>query len=163
MVTDLTWDHKPSIPSERERIEKAGGRVFSMEYDDGYDGPMRVWLADQDVPGLAMSRSICDTVAHSVGRSGERRRAVGVISSPDVFERDLTDDDRVLVMGSDGLWEFISSQEVIELIEDCEQPDVAVVREVKCRKRLNGFVLLHGNAGLMRRRWWTIQRSLLFF
>lgn len=49
-----------------------------------------------------------------------------MISSPDVFERDLTDDDRVLVMGSDGLWEFISSQEVIELIEDCEQPDVGV-------------------------------------
>ena len=94
VVTDLTWDHKPSIPSERERIEQAGGRVFSMEYDDGYDGPMRVWLADQDVPGLAMSRSICDTVAHSVG----------VVSTPDVFERDLTDDDRVLVMGSDGLW-----------------------------------------------------------
>ena len=153
VVTDLTWDHKPSIPSERERIEQAGGRVFSMEYDDGYDGPMRVWLADQDVPGLAMSRSICDTVAHSVG----------VVSTPDVFERDLTDDDRVLVMGSDGLWEFISSREVIELIEDCEQPDVAVARGVKCRKRLNGFVLLRGNVGLTRRRWWTTQRSLLFF
>ena len=39
-----------------------------MEYDDGYDGPVRVWLKDQDIPGLAMSRSICDTVAHSVGR-----------------------------------------------------------------------------------------------
>ena len=67
VVTDLTWDHKPSIPSERERIEQAGGRVFSIEYDDGYDGPMRVWLADQYVPGLAMSRSLGDTVAHSVG------------------------------------------------------------------------------------------------
>ena len=37
---------------------------------------------------------------------------IGVISEPEVYERVLTDDDRVLVMGSDGLWEFIPSQEV---------------------------------------------------
>ena len=41
---------------------------------------------------------------------------IGVISEPEVYERVLTDDDRVLVMGSDGLWEFIPSQEVIHLI-----------------------------------------------
>ena len=116
MVTELTHDHKPSLPEEKERILKAGGRVFSMEYDDGYDAPARVWLADQDIPGLAMSRSLCDTVAHTVGVSSE----------PEVVERDLTDDDRVIVLGSDGLWEFIPSQEAIQLIEDCEQPDVGV-------------------------------------
>ena len=74
IVTELTHDHKPSLPEEKARIENAGGRVFSMEYEDGYDGPVRVWLADQDIPGLAMSRSLCDTVAHSVG----------VISTPEV-------------------------------------------------------------------------------
>lgn len=116
VVTELTHDHKPSLPAEKERIVKAGGRVFSMEYDDGYDAPARVWLADQDIPGLAMSRSLCDTVAHTVGVSSE----------PEVVERDLTDDDRVIVLGSDGLWEFIPSQEAIQLIEDCEQPDVGV-------------------------------------
>ena len=56
---------------------------------------------------------------------------IGVISEPEVYERVLTDDDRVLVMGSDGLWEFIPSQEVIHLIEDCEQPDVSMRIENK--------------------------------
>ena len=116
-IVALTRDHKPSLEDEKQRILKAGGRVFSMEYEDGYNGPARVWLADQDVPGLAMSRSLCDTVAHSVG----------VISEPEITEYELTDDDRVLVMGSDGLWEFISSEEVIELIEDCEQPEVSSI------------------------------------
>ena len=115
-VIELTHDHKPSIPEEKERIEKAGGRVFRMEYDDGYDGPARVWLADQDIPGLAMSRSLCDTVAHTVG----------VLSTPEVVERTLTDDDRVIVKGSEKLWEFISSEEVIELIKDCELPEVCM-------------------------------------
>lgn len=113
-VTELTRDHKPSIPEEKERIEKAGGRVFNMEYEDGYDGPARVWLADQNIPGLAMSRSLCDTVAHTVG----------VISMPEITERKLTDDERAIVIGSDGLWEFISSKEAIRLIQDCKDPEV---------------------------------------
>lgn len=113
-VTELTRDHKPSIPEEKERILKAGGRVFNMEYEDGYDGPARVWLADQNIPGLAMSRSLCDTVAHTVG----------VISMPEITERKLTDDERAIVIGSDGLWEFISSKEAIRLIQDCKDPEV---------------------------------------
>ena len=34
-------------------------------------GPARVWLKDLDVPGLAMSRSLGDYVAQSVGVSPE--------------------------------------------------------------------------------------------
>ena len=41
--------------------------MFALSYDDGDTGPERVWLKDQDIPGLAMSRSLGDTVAHSVG------------------------------------------------------------------------------------------------
>ena len=47
-------DHKPDLPKEKARITAAGGRVFAVEYDDGIDGPPRVWLGHMDVPGLAM-------------------------------------------------------------------------------------------------------------
>ena len=53
---DITFDHKPDSPKEKERILACGGRVFAVEYDDGIDGPPRVWLGHMDVPGLAMSR-----------------------------------------------------------------------------------------------------------
>ena len=49
------------------RIEAKGGRVFAIKYDDGIDGPPRVWLGNMDVPGLAMSRSLGDTVGHDAG------------------------------------------------------------------------------------------------
>jgi len=52
----ITHDHKPDTPAEKARIEAKGGRVFAVEYDDGVDGPPRVWLGHMDVPGLAMSR-----------------------------------------------------------------------------------------------------------
>lgn len=118
VVTPLSHDHKPSIEGEKERILKAGGRVFSMEYEDGVEGPPRVWIADKDIPGLAMSRSLGDTIAHSVG----------VLSTPEVVERELTPDDRVIVLGSDGLWEFIDSKECIDMIADCLKPEDAVER-----------------------------------
>ncbi len=43
-------------PDEQARIEAAGGRVLSVTYPNGTVGPPRVWLGDQDFPGLSMSR-----------------------------------------------------------------------------------------------------------
>ncbi|KAL7561381.1 hypothetical protein ACA910_001484 [Epithemia clementina (nom. ined.)] len=67
VAQDITFDHKPDTPKEKERILACGGRVFAVEYDDGIDGPPRVWLGHMDIPGLAMSRSLGDVVAHSAG------------------------------------------------------------------------------------------------
>jgi hypothetical protein len=69
--------------------------VFAVEYDDGVDGPARVWLGHMDVPGLAMSRSLGDAVAHTAGVSSE----------PDFVVYDFNPDGRedlILVMASDG-------------------------------------------------------------
>jgi len=61
-----------------------------------------VWLPDQDLPGLAMSRSLGDRVAHSVG----------VSSVPEVKEFYLGRDDKFIVIASDGVWEFLSNEDV---------------------------------------------------
>lgn len=58
VAEEFTHDHKPDSPGEKERIIASGGRVFAVEYDDGIDGPPRVWLGHMDVPGLAMSRCV---------------------------------------------------------------------------------------------------------
>jgi serine/threonine protein phosphatase PrpC len=60
---EITFDHKPDSPKEKERILACGGRVFAVEYDDGIDGPPRVWLGHMDVPGLAMSRYVTNAGA----------------------------------------------------------------------------------------------------
>jgi len=115
----LTIDHKPDLPLEKARIEAKGGRVFAVEYDDGVDGPMRVWLGNQDVPGLAMSRSLGDVVAHTAGVSSEC----------EFFEYDFNPNNRedlILVMASDGLWEFMSNQEVMDIAFNTTEPRYAV-------------------------------------
>lgn len=68
-------------------------------------GPQRVWLAHEDVPGLAMSRSLGDYVAQSVG----------VIPDPEILEYEITPDDLFLVIASDGVWEFMPNEEVAKI------------------------------------------------
>ena len=40
------------------------------------------------------------------------------VSTPDVREEDLTSEDEVMIMASDGLWDVISNQEAINIIKD---------------------------------------------
>ena len=109
-----------NIFSRKARIEAKGGRVFAVEYDDGVDGPCRVWLGHMDVPGLAMSRSLGDVVAHTAGVSSE----------PQFFEYEFSRgrEDLMLVVASDGLWEFMTDQEVIDIAGATTEPRFAVDR-----------------------------------
>jgi len=112
----VSIDHKPDRADEKARILASGGRVFAVEYDDGIDGPPRVWLGHMDVPGLAMSRSLGDAVAHTAG----------VVSEPEYVSHMLDDSDRCLVIATDGLWEFMSNEEVIDIVMAQKDPKVAV-------------------------------------
>jgi len=127
IAEEFTHDHKPDTPKEKERIIATGGRVFAVEYDDGIDGPPRVWLGNMDVPGLAMSRSLGDAVAHTAG----------VISDPEFTERELDPaTDKFLVVASDGLWEFIDNTETVDMAVGGGSPSESVnvlVKEANAR------------------------------
>ena len=69
-------------------------------------GPKRVWLKNKQVPGLAMTRSIGDMAATSVG----------VIARPEIIVFPLTQNDKILVIGSDGLWDRLTNQEIMTII-----------------------------------------------
>jgi len=112
--TDKVWlampvsrDHKPDDADEYKRITSHKGRVEPFREPTGEAiGPYRVWLANENIPGLAMSRSIGDKVASTVG----------VISEPEIFAMNLTPDEKFMILGSDGLWEFISNDKAVEIV-----------------------------------------------
>mmetsp|Transcript_14594 Transcript_14594/g.29370 ORF Transcript_14594/g.29370 Transcript_14594/m.29370 type:complete len:398 (+) Transcript_14594:278-1471(+) len=104
----LSDDHKPDRPDEKARILKANGRVEAFKGPDGEDiGPPRVWLKHQDAPGLAMARSMGDAVAATVG----------VIAEPEIQIHELEPEDKFMVLASDGVWEFISNEEVVQYVQ----------------------------------------------
>ena len=102
---DLSRDHKPSDEDEAERIRSKKGRIEPFKDENTeFIGPSRVWLMDEDIPGLAMSRSFGDEVAASVG----------VSSHPEIKEYIFNKNDAFFIIASDGIWEFITSDEVSE-------------------------------------------------
>lgn len=118
----LSDDQKPDRPDEKKRIIANQGRVEHCKDSYGADlGPARVWLLHQDVPGLAMSRSFGDMVAASVG----------VIAEPEVWTREIVEEDKFFVLASDGVWEFISSQEAVDIIVKAKSPEDACQELVK--------------------------------
>jgi serine/threonine protein phosphatase PrpC len=54
---EISTDHKPFLPGEKERIEKMGGEIMPKE---GTSGPLRVWKKDEESPGLAVTRTLGD-------------------------------------------------------------------------------------------------------
>ena len=105
---NLSRDHKPDIKEEADRIKKKGGRIRPMIDEDGnFVGPMRVYMKDKDMPGLAMTRSFGDNFAS----------IAGTICEPEIKEHILVPEDKFIVLASDGLFEFISSEEVGNIVK----------------------------------------------
>ena len=108
-AVNLSTDHKPNISSEKKRILINGGRIkpYYDEKTKKFLGPDRVWLRDDELPGLAMTRSFGDTIAHSVG----------VISEPEIKRYDFTGNEKFIIIASDGIWEYISSEECVNIVK----------------------------------------------
>ena len=86
-AVQLSRDHKPEEPDEAVRVRRANGRIEPSRLQPGmvmpgqrmqagmFYGPKRVWLKNKQVPGLAMTRSIGDMAATSVGDWRKQRRS----------------------------------------------------------------------------------------
>lgn len=103
VAVQLTVDLKPNLPGEADRIRKCRGRVFSLR-----DEPevARVWLPNNDSPGLAMARAFGDFCL----------KDFGLISVPEITCRCLTGKDEFVVLATDGIWDVLSNKEVVDIV-----------------------------------------------
>ena len=99
---EMSFDHKPEDDPERDRIQKAGGRVTP---DGRVNG------------GLNLSRAIGD---HAYKTNKKLPLSEQMISPvPDV--RKLTIDpstDSFIFLACDGIWNSLNSQEVVDFINE---------------------------------------------
>uniref|UniRef100_A0A182QBY2 protein-serine/threonine phosphatase n=1 Tax=Anopheles farauti TaxID=69004 RepID=A0A182QBY2_9DIPT len=95
----LSFDHKPTNETEKERICSAGGYV---EYNrvNGY---------------LALSRALGD---FGLKRNKHKLPEEQMVTAyPDVEEREITESWDFLVLACDGIWDVLSSQAVLEFVQ----------------------------------------------
>ena len=95
---ELSFDHKPYNPKEKERIEKAGGQVkFNRVNGD-----------------LAVSRALGDFVYKRCATADAKEQAVTAF--PEVITETRSSADEFIVLACDGIWDVMSSQEVVDKV-----------------------------------------------
>ena len=129
----LSQDQTPYRKDERERCKLTGARIMTMdqleglapmhedwgvnlgeEIDDGGDPP-RIWASDGKYPGTAFTRSIGDALAEQLG----------VYATPEILTFDLDSSHEFIVIASDGVWEFLTSQSVVDMVAQYDDPGEA--------------------------------------
>lgn len=105
---DLTRDHWPRDPEERARIEAAGGEVRTMEDVEGENFSGRVFVKGMTYPALSITRALGDSASSDLGIS----------CSPDVSCRKIDPAHRFLIVASDGVWSYMSSQEAVDVVSE---------------------------------------------
>lgn len=94
-----TRDHKPGLPQERERIQKAGGSVLIQRVNGS----------------LAVSRALGDYDYKKVIGVGQCEQLVS--PEPEIFVRDREDNaDEFLVLACDGVWDVMSNYDLCQYI-----------------------------------------------
>lgn len=107
MPIPLSVDHKPDREDERRRIEGCGGRIM---FADG-----------ARVEGLlAMSRAI-----------GDRLLKQWVTSEPEISITRREEGDECLILGSDGLWDVMSSELACKIVHECFSQNGSVAPRIE--------------------------------
>eukprot|EP00956_Cyclotella_meneghiniana_P024927 scaffold50956_cov73-Cyclotella_meneghiniana.AAC.5 len=116
---DLTEDHKPNNKLEKERIEALGGSVDWCGELDNHGEPVVDTGVYRINGNLALSRAI-----------GDRSERPFISSTPDICYNVVDEDfDTFVLLATDGLFDVMTSQEVISLIHEkmdnasCEQSE----------------------------------------
>lgn len=121
VAVDLSIDQTPFRPDESERVKLCGARVLTLDQIEGLknpyvqcwgteeadDGdPPRLWVQNGMYPGTAFTRSIGDSIAETIG----------VVANPEIVVLELTQNHPFFVIASDGVFEFLSSQTVVDMV-----------------------------------------------
>jgi serine/threonine protein phosphatase PrpC len=137
IAKDISSDQTPYRADECARVKLSGARVMTLDqleglkdpnvqcwggegHDDG--DPPRLWVANGMYPGTAFTRSIGDSVAEQIG----------VSAVPEVLVVELRRKHSFFVIASDGVFEFLSSQAVVDMVARYKNPKdacAAVVAE----------------------------------
>jgi len=112
-----TVDHKVSNSDERQRLKQAK-----------VDDYIKVYKGCSRLKGLAVSRSFGDYALKN--KLKEKRGSSGIIAEPDCTIQRLTEHHQFLVLATDGLWDVMSNEDVVQLLNEKKEDDIDDITEL---------------------------------
>eukprot|EP01016_Furgasonia_blochmanni_P020864 TRINITY_DN2325_c0_g1_i13.p1 TRINITY_DN2325_c0_g1~~TRINITY_DN2325_c0_g1_i13.p1 ORF type:complete len:485 (-),score=114.48 TRINITY_DN2325_c0_g1_i13:128-1582(-) len=100
----LNTCHTPEVHTEKARIFANGGETRCLKNDK--EKEERVFVRGRVYPGLEMTRSIGDDVAH----------LVGVLSDPEVLTYEISEQDIFLFMGTNTIFKHLDAIELVNIL-----------------------------------------------
>jgi protein phosphatase 1L len=120
----LTQDHKPDSPKEKARIEASGGRVVWSGLVDDAGKPVPDAGVYRVNGNLALSRAV-----------GDRSERPAICADPEFTVVTLDDNSHFVLLATDGLWDVMTPQDVVDLVEfklqeqgDCDEAHTKLVQ-----------------------------------
>lgn len=104
----LTVDHKPNMPHELQRIEASGGSLAWLHGNKPYirGGDFFRRQADGEHPKqLNYSRAF----------GGKDLKMFGLSAEPDINHFEISKEDKLVLLASDGLWDVLSPKHACEI------------------------------------------------
>ncbi len=116
LKNDLDLDHKPEDLQERNRIEKAGYKVTLDGRVSGLFDKLKFFkiIIKYFLGGLNLSRAIGDHAYKKTETLPAEEQAITAL--PDIRTLTLEDQDEFMVIACDGIWNFMSSQDVVDFV-----------------------------------------------
>ncbi|KAL7999733.1 putative PPM-type phosphatase domain, cGMP-dependent kinase, protein kinase-like domain superfamily [Plasmopara halstedii] len=129
----LSIDQTPFRKDERVRVKKCGARILTVDQVEGLEpihenwglslgdeidengDPPRIWHPYGQYPGTAFTRSIGDLVSEELG----------VTAEPEILCKCLNPHDKFIIVASDGVFEFLTSQNVVDIVMQYQNPSEA--------------------------------------
>lgn len=99
-VAFATYDHKPSNPIEKERIQNAGGSVMIQRVNGS----------------LAVSRALGDFDYKNVSGKGPCEQLVS--PEPEISIEERSEKDEFLILACDGIWDVMSNEELCDFVRN---------------------------------------------
>jgi protein phosphatase len=104
----LTLSHKPNQPSEMYRIQQCGGSVVYLHYDKPY-------IRGGDFLLKQSRGEKAKQLNYSRAFGGKDLKMFGLIADPDVSHFNITSEDKLILLASDGLWDCMSAHEACDI------------------------------------------------
>lgn len=105
-AVELSRDQTLTSAEERDRITRQGLKIHKVKEQGKEYGAERLWTSEEGL-GITVTRAL-----------GDWQVSKAVLNDPEIDEYEISTSDRFVLLGSDGLWDVMSPEEAVKILNE---------------------------------------------